>query len=227
MSEDIEQYRERYTLRPETFEAYVDVWHRVPQARQQFRGWAAFSQAANAEPSWRAKRPEKVETAAAIMESAGYEIGPPTRRGARRWYPTGVAPGTAVDRPNATPAPGVAVGEAEKTPPSSRPSVRHPDAPYTDELLSSPLWQERAEGSRARLDEERVRATLAAMHAGGGVATYDGIAAAGGPPVDRLPGFLATLERILNSQGQIVVAVDRDSREVRLDRAALVEAFLG
>jgi hypothetical protein len=80
-----ERYRERYKGRPETFEAYVDVWNRMPAARASFGGWVAFSQAANAEPAWKKDRAERVRTAEHIMRSAGYDIGPATERGARQW----------------------------------------------------------------------------------------------------------------------------------------------
>jgi len=80
-----ERYQDRYRGRPETFDAYVDVWERLPAARASFGGWVAFSQAANAEPAWVRDRSERVRTAEHIMRAAGYEIGPATERGARRW----------------------------------------------------------------------------------------------------------------------------------------------
>ncbi len=80
-----DKYRHRYNARPETFDAYVDVWKRVPEAQQAFAGWVGFAQAANAEPSLLQKHPERVEAAEAAMRSGGYDLGPPTERGARRW----------------------------------------------------------------------------------------------------------------------------------------------
>ena len=80
-----DKYRDRYNERPETFDAFVDVWSRVPEAQTSFGGWVGFVQAASAEPSWVKNRPERVETAEQIMRSGGYEIGEPTQRGARRW----------------------------------------------------------------------------------------------------------------------------------------------
>lgn len=227
MSENIEQYRERYTLRPETFEAYVDVWHRAPQARLQFSGWAAFSQAANAEPNWRARRPAKVAIATAIMELAGYEIGPSTKRGARRWYPKGSAPGPAEHRPPAAPMTGHPVGDAEDTAPTPGPLVRYPDAPYTDALLSSPLWHEKVGGSRARLDEDRVRAVFAALNAGGGAATFDAVAAATGLPVARVSGLLVALAKMLNQLGDAVLVADPELREARVDVDLLKLTIMG
>jgi hypothetical protein len=80
-----DKYRDRYNARPETFEAYVDVWNDLPDARASFGGWVGFAQAANAEPSWVAKHPDRVRTAERLMRKAGYEIGAPTEKGARRW----------------------------------------------------------------------------------------------------------------------------------------------
>jgi hypothetical protein len=85
MSREWQQYEGRYSLRPETYAAYVDVWNRLPEARQEFSGWASFSQAANAEPAQVVNKPDRVHVAERIMRRGGYELGPPTRRGARRW----------------------------------------------------------------------------------------------------------------------------------------------
>ena len=38
MSIEWEQYEDRYRLRPETYEAYVDVWTRLPEAGSAFTG---------------------------------------------------------------------------------------------------------------------------------------------------------------------------------------------
>jgi hypothetical protein len=86
MAIEWEQYRERYlSERPETYEAYVDVWVNDPAARRRFTGWASFSQCANAEPAKRRDVPHLVEEAEAFMRRHGYEIGPSTPRGGRRW----------------------------------------------------------------------------------------------------------------------------------------------
>jgi len=37
MAAEWEKYRNRYRQRPETFEAYVDVWQRIPAARRTFQ----------------------------------------------------------------------------------------------------------------------------------------------------------------------------------------------
>jgi hypothetical protein len=80
-----DNYRDRFKQRPETLDAYADVWQRVPEAQVCFGGWVGFMQAANAEPGWVANRPERVHLAEEIMRSGGYVIGPTTERGARRW----------------------------------------------------------------------------------------------------------------------------------------------
>ncbi len=86
MSEEWEQYRTRFLAeRPETYDAYVDVWTRGPEAGRYFTSWADFTQCASAEPKRRREQPERVARAEEIMEQAGYRIGPTTRRGARRW----------------------------------------------------------------------------------------------------------------------------------------------
>lgn len=82
MRDEWTQYTGRYTQRPETFDAYVDVWQRVPTARSKFTGWASFSQAANAEP---AQHVDRVADAERCMKEGGYHLGPSTKRGARRW----------------------------------------------------------------------------------------------------------------------------------------------
>ena len=80
-----DRYQDRYNERPETFDAYVDVWSRVPEAQSSFGGWVAFAQAASAEPNWVTHHLERVLQAERIMHIGGYEVGPSTQRGARRW----------------------------------------------------------------------------------------------------------------------------------------------
>ncbi len=77
-----DKYKDRYRMRPDTFDAYVDVWNRVTQARTEFTGWVSFGQAANAEP---AQQHDRVHAAERIMNLGGYEIGRPTSKGARQW----------------------------------------------------------------------------------------------------------------------------------------------
>lgn len=85
-----EQYRNRFASnRPETFDALVDAWQKDSDARRRFTGWSIFSRCALAEPAMRRDRPHDVARAETIMERAGYEVGPPTTRGARRWIRSG------------------------------------------------------------------------------------------------------------------------------------------
>ncbi len=84
MPAEWEQYESRYRLRHETYEAYVDVWVRLPEALSRFSGWASFSQAVSAEPKQR-DRPERVRAAEELMRAGGYQIDSPTASGASRW----------------------------------------------------------------------------------------------------------------------------------------------
>jgi hypothetical protein len=84
-----EQYKDRFTQRPETYDAYVDVWTRNPSSRMHFSSWATFSQCASAEPKRQREEAHHVRRAESMMAAAGYEIGQPTARGARRWFKTG------------------------------------------------------------------------------------------------------------------------------------------
>lgn len=86
MSEEWQQYRTRFAAeRPETYDAYVEVWTTSPDAERRFTSWVDFTQCASAEPKRRREQADRVAFAEEIMERAGYRIGPPTRRGARRW----------------------------------------------------------------------------------------------------------------------------------------------
>lgn len=88
MPEEWEQHRDHYKTRPETFDAYVDVWNRVEAAQQSFSSWAAFARAANAQPATVERQPQRVAEAERLMRAGGYEIGEPTKRGARQWERT-------------------------------------------------------------------------------------------------------------------------------------------
>ena len=57
----------------------------MPEVQEHFKGWAVFSQCANAEPKRVGESPQRVELAEGLMLDAGYVIGKPTSRGARRW----------------------------------------------------------------------------------------------------------------------------------------------
>ena len=87
-----DKYQDRYKARPETFDAYVDVWTRLPETQASFGGWVGFAQATSAEPSWVAKHPERVRVAEELMRKAGYEIGGPTEKGAAALGHRGTSP---------------------------------------------------------------------------------------------------------------------------------------
>jgi hypothetical protein len=81
-----EPYRGRYGRRPETFEAYVEVWKRLSGAQQFPGGWTMFSRAASAEP---AIDRGLVRRAEELMRLGGYVSGPKERGVGRRWWPAG------------------------------------------------------------------------------------------------------------------------------------------
>ncbi len=88
MSEEWEQYRERYAAeRMETFDAYVDVWTRAGDARRKFSDWALFARCADADLATIREVPDLVREAEAIMARNGYRIGPAA--GGRTWQRTG------------------------------------------------------------------------------------------------------------------------------------------
>ncbi len=91
VAENIEQYRPRFASeRPETYDALVAVWQKV--ASRHFTGWAYFSQCALAEPAKVRDHPADVQLAEQLMLGYGYQIGPTTRRGARRWVRSAFEP---------------------------------------------------------------------------------------------------------------------------------------
>ncbi len=76
-----EQYRPRYRARPETFNAYVDVWTHDPEARDAYPSWSMFSRCAGGEPAMR----HRMEPARSIMQKNGYRIDEVSARGTRWW----------------------------------------------------------------------------------------------------------------------------------------------
>lgn len=83
-SGDPEQYRVRYSSRPETFDAYLDVYRRLQGARNFPSGFAKFTQAANAEPAIDA---DLVRRAEELMRLGGYEPSEKLPGVGRRWWP--------------------------------------------------------------------------------------------------------------------------------------------
>jgi hypothetical protein len=225
-----EQYEDRYRQRPETYEAYVDVWNRVARARSLFGGWSLFSRMASAEPLLRREQPERVREAETIMLEAGYEIGVPTSRGARRWWRSGSAP-SADSPPPALSAEVDAARPVEASPAAPEPSQEPerpavPQSPLVDELLRSATYTSRRdELARVRADDERVAAALHLLMARGGVATAAAIASTCGLSKGRVRGFLAVLARILNIEGYTVLSLDDKSDEVRINQEMLRSQF--
>ena len=83
-SSDPEQYRNRYGKRPETFDAYLDVYNRLQGAKNFPGGFAKFTQAANAEPAVDA---DLVRRAEELMRLGGYEPSEKLPGVGRRWWP--------------------------------------------------------------------------------------------------------------------------------------------
>jgi hypothetical protein len=83
-SSDPEQYRIRYGKRPETFDAYLDVYSRLHGAKNFPGGFAKFTQAANAEPAVDA---DLVRRAEELMLLGGYEPSEKLPSVGRRWWP--------------------------------------------------------------------------------------------------------------------------------------------
>lgn len=101
------------------------------------------------------------------------------------------------------------------------------DAPWADQLLASPTFELQLSAiPRSKPPVERVRAALGALYARGGTAGFAVLARATDMPVDRVPGFVAILERLLNVEGYGVLTVDRTAQEARLDEALLRAQFL-
>lgn len=104
---------------------------------------------------------------------------------------------------------------------------RLPQAPWADELFASQTYKDQLKPlSRGNLKEADVRATLAAVYARGGTASFAAIADATGQPAVRIPGMVAMLERLLNIDGFGVFTTDRSAQEVRLDEGLLLTQFL-
>lgn len=103
-----------------------------------------------------------------------------------------------------------------------------PSAPWIDEVIGSDMYALQLGAiPRSKPKEPAVRATLAALHTRGGVASFGVIAQATGMPLSRMNGFLATLGRLLNVDGFGVIDVDPSAQEARLDEGLLRTQFLG
>lgn len=83
-SSDPEQYRVRFGRRPETFDAYLDVYNRLQGAKSFPGGFAKFTQAASAEPAVDA---DLVRRAEELMRLCGYEPSEKLPGVGRSWWP--------------------------------------------------------------------------------------------------------------------------------------------
>lgn len=116
---------------------------------------------------------------------------------------------------------------AEVEPAASTAAAVPASAPWIDEVLVSETYAVQLGAiTRGKPTEDRVRTTLSALHSRGGVASFAVLTQATGMPPARIPGFVTSLERLLNVDGYGVITVDRSAQELRLDEALLRSQFL-
>ena len=95
-----------------------------------------------------------------------------------------------------------------------------------DRVLASPVYARQAvEAGRMGMDNQMVGRVLQLLLAGGGRVPADRLAATVGTPVNRLPGPMSALRRMLNVEGYQVIAMDADRRTVVLDESLLRQQF--
>lgn len=107
-----------------------------------------------------------------------------------------------------------------------RQSEPHVDEAWIDELLRCDryLAQQRMH-ERAPLSEDRVRQCLRALTERGGRMTQSAFALRLGMTDSRIPGFLAMLRRLLNIDGYQILAFDKESETIELNRELLRVQF--
>lgn len=100
-------------------------------------------------------------------------------------------------------------------------------APELDaQLIASDIYRDRRSlGGRHPIDDDTLRVIIRTLVAGGGRAHRDTIAAAAGVAVTSLAGVVASLRRLLNIDGYVVVGVDADQVTIMLDESLLREQF--
>jgi hypothetical protein len=150
--------------------------------------------------------------------------------------PDPVAPAPKKRRSKSTPGPSqpglfdddqTTPGGTEPTEQPDAPSPSGAEAPWAEQLVTSEAFQLQLEAAKRMNPQlDRVRAALGALDARGGTASFTALAQAAGMPVDRVPGFVSVLERLLNVDGYGVITVDRTTQEVRLDETLLRTQFL-
>ena len=104
MSEEWEQHRERFASRPETFDAYVEVWTRDLDARRKYADWLTFARCADADLAMVRKAPDLVRQAELILSRNGYRLGAGAGGSSRRWQHTRGEVRTTSERPVHDPA---------------------------------------------------------------------------------------------------------------------------
>lgn len=167
-------------------------------------GWATLTQAP---PAWWDLH----------VESVPAETPPPTpKRPAKKAAPENQDALFPVEPPVTEPEPAVPTGVAVAA-----------SAPWIDQVLASDTYAVQLGAiTRAKPTEDRVRAALSALQSRGGVASFAVLTQATGMPAGRIPGFVTSLERLLNVDGYGVLTVDRSAQELRLDEALLRSQFL-
>jgi hypothetical protein len=94
-------------------------------------------------------------------------------------------------------------------------------------LIESPIYLvQKTNAGRATPDESQVLLILDTLKSNGMRMTVTAIGEHSGLPVFRLRGLLASLQRILNIDGQQILILDRASDTVELNDATLRQEFL-
>ena len=116
---------------------------------------------------------------------------------------------------------------SEVAPAASAAAAVAASVPWIDEVLVSETYAVQLGAiTRGKPADERVREALSALQSRGGVASFAVLTQATGMPPARIPGFVTSLERLLNVDGYGVITVDRSAQELRLDEALLRSQFL-
>jgi len=128
-------------------------------------------------------------------------------------------------KPTTPPKPGGqrSLFEADTDTPATKADT---DAAWVDALLASDVMKaQRQSAARTALNEERIRAVLAALDARGGKLTRAALGKQLGLPAIRVNGVVSALRRLLNVDGYAVLSVDEESDTVTLNREILFAQF--
>jgi len=111
-------------------------------------------------------------------------------------------------------------------PASPAPTGAPAAAVWIGRLVTSELFRrQRQAASRLAPDDDRVATALRELDRRGGTMTPAAFAARVGIPAQRLAGFVAHLQRLLNVDGYPVLHLDRDRDAVVLDVPLLLRQF--